>query len=610
MTNETIYKTSISNKLNPFISSLSTLIEEYKVIIVGISESLPKIESQIDDNVLEARELLNFIFSTGEKQESYGVKHEMDQFHHELNTALKTLKSSEDDDRAIFKKLKESISLSTKTLNKTEAIRNISENLKVFAINSIVYSQKSGNRGKGYQIISGEFIRLSEAIAAGTEQINLIAEEMHQQISDFHELIEQQEEFSRDHIEAISENSTNLLSKANKSVENFAIIINDLLDRIEKVKEPTARIMTELQKQDIIQQQLEHLMDSIKDILLIIENPVEYAEENTDQNIFTLLGILMVTVETQIKRISEDLYEMLDGMEVLFDDMNSSITDIDLDKNHFSQLVKPESDSCEILKSGQSVVDIIFSAPGEMIKTIKTDLNSSITGKDRITDYFSGIEEKIREEKKIALTFFPVIEAINNLLVLAKIEQARYELNISGQGKTGEGFFSSNVYSELSAIIEEIDLAHSTVADNLSDSIKSFASQKENFDGIEYRLNASGAIVEKTREMFIDNFELVINITNELFCHVTRHIQLFKSLRKLVADITDKIKICTDIKKIVDEELNKLGGPVDLEECIFRDVIIQNIVDKCTVEKERTTLAENFQEFRIEETTGTSITLF
>ena len=608
MSTNLIYEPTISEKLNPFISSLKKLITKYQNTIVGISQSLPKIENQIDDNVLEARELLNFIFSAKTQNTSYGVTHEISQFHKELNNALKTLERSESEDKEIFEKLRESIELSTYAIQKTKDIQNISESLKVFAINSIVYSQKAGIKGKGYQVISTEFIRLSEAIAGGTEKINLIGNEMFSQINDFHGAIKKHEDFARTKLEAISKDSGKLLEKANKSVENFSLILNDLLNRIEKVKDPTFKIMIELQKQDIIQQQLEHLMEAMQDITVVIEKNDSNIDERSR---FTLLNILMITIEKQIERISGDIIGMIDSMESLFDQMSTSIEDIDLDKNQFSVLVTSGTGENNNNQKNVSIVDMIFQTPGEMIRVINQDQKKSIQNKEYITSCFSGIEEKIRDEKDLALQFIPVIESIKNLLILAQIEQARYELNISGQTSSSDlSFFSENSYEDLSDIVEEIKSAHEEVTANLEESRILFTSQKENLKGLESQLTSSQNIIAKTREMFLENFNLVINITNELFKHVIHHVVLFKDLRQLVNNIKDEIHICTEIKEGVQQKLDNLGGSVTLEQSVFKDLVMKKIVERCTVDTERITLSQEFEELEIEESSSNNITLF
>jgi hypothetical protein len=117
-------------------------------------------------------------------------------------------------------------------------------------------------------------------------------------------------------------------------------------------------------------------------------------------------------------------------------------------------------------------------------------------------------------------------------------------------------------------------------------------------------------IIEKTEQVFVRNYEEVISITIELFDYLDKHINLFNSVRTLVNEIDSKMHICTDIRIGVEAELEEMGGPVPLEECLFKDLIIQKIVQKCTVESERTTLAMEISELEIEESSGNSITLF
>ncbi|MBI9109479.1 MAG: hypothetical protein JEZ04_22230 [Spirochaetales bacterium] len=614
MTNVNIVKKlSITSQLKPLASSLAILIKEYERIIVEISKSLPTIERQIDDNVMEARELLNFIFSNESPDNniasSYGVKHEIERFHSQLDIALETLKETEAMDKLIFSDIINSIDISTSTLKKMEEIYNISENLKVFAINSIIYSQKAGTNGKGYQIISGEFIRMSEDIAKGTNNINKLGQEMDSQISTLLNLLKEHEDFTSTHIEAISIDSKMLVNSTNSSVQNFSIILNDLLSRIEKCKDPTAQIMTELQKQDIIQQQLEHLMEAMNDILIIIdkhsfqlgsETEITNNEDARQEylSLYTLLNFLVVSTEKQIRRISSELIGMIDAMESLFTNMKTSIIDIDQDKDCFSRLVLADKND----KDNASVVNQIFQKPADMIKTVVNSIKFGMDQKKMIIDCFMIIENMILEEKESTQAFIPIIETINNLLVLARIEQARYTLNISN--------FSQSDFPELSKIVENVEQSHALVEHNLQTSINTFDSQKEKHNEMKEKLDNSLVILGKTENIFIENFESVMNITSELFNDINQYVDLFKMLRGLTDDMVAKIDICSDIHDNVDQQLEAFGGPISLEDCLFKDLIIQKIVDKCTVDTERITLNHEFTEFEIEGSSGNSITLF
>ena len=105
-------KIEISGQIQSFASSLNNYTKEYESILTDISKKLPAIEKQIDNNVLEARELLNFIFSSNTSETSYGVKHELNQFHKQLESALKILTESEKIDKGFYYG-KESLKLDT-----------------------------------------------------------------------------------------------------------------------------------------------------------------------------------------------------------------------------------------------------------------------------------------------------------------------------------------------------------------------------------------------------------------------------------------------------------------------------------------------------------------
>lgn len=609
--------TYTTEKLKEFISSQEKYTSEYESIMTDISRKLPQIERQIDDNVLEARELLNFIFSKESIEMNYGIQHELNEFHKQMKIALDTLKETQNTDRIVFSKLKNAIEISNNTVKRIEDIYNISEELKVFAINSIVYSQKEGSKGKGYQIISGQFITMSEEIAKGTSLINGLGEEMNSLINNFLEDIETHEEFKKNHIETVSRDSEKLISISRKSVENFSMILNDLLSRIEAVKKPTFNIMVQLQNQDIIQQQMDHLSEVLHDIVRIIAenrillnlNPSDnFVEEKKEEflNISTLLKFLLITTEKQMYRINREMLRMIDKMEAEFSIINRGITDVNLDKNHIGQLViSRESENAE-----GSIIHLIFQAPKKTINEIILNLETGQKQKKTIISHFSDIHELVLSEKKITTNFIPIIESINNLLLLARIEQARNNLNISGSQETGKGVFSKSAFSDLSSIIEDMDNSGDIISENLEMINSAFAGQREKYNQMKLNLNESSSIIENTEKLFTDNYNSVMQITDTLASEISAYSLLFSRLRELHSEMDKKIQVCTEIRVNIEDSMDFIGGAISLNDCSFKDTTIQKILEKLTVEEERTTIAEEFSELNIEKSTGNSITLF
>ncbi len=597
------------------------LISEYEKSIVEISQSLPYIEQEIDKNLKEAKYFLNFISSENDVTgEARGVKAELEEFYRQLQISLKNFIETDRLDKEIFEDLKESIESSSSSLRRIDAITDISDNLKVFAINSILYSMKAGSDGRGYQVISGEFIRLSEEIAGGTAEIRHVSDEADGEIKSFIEMVSQYEEYVVGQISNVTESSDALIKQTNKSVSNFSLLLDDLLQRIGSVKEPTSRIMVGLQTQDIIQQQLQHITEAMEDILMVVErtalDEADFLPSGGEpgrgsfeaRSLYTVLKHLLTVVEKQLVRLNNEILTMIEGLQNEFDQMSEAINDINQDRLHILQLV--DNNSGGSLEK-DSIVKLVFKTPVEMISRIIDGFDKSMKMKEDLLRLFRDIKGEVDRVKQIAEKFLPRVDSIRNMLVLAKIEQARYGLNVSSlNDRKSSGTLSQDSFLELSEIVNDVFLSQNLVQDKLFQSEAALREERLKHEEIQEGMTRSLKIIENTEEVFVRNYEEVISITIELFDYLGKHISLFKNVKDLVNQIDGKMHVCSDIRIGVEAELEEMGGPVPLEECLFKDLIIQKIVQKCTVESERTTLANEISELEIEGSSGNSITLF
>ncbi len=613
---------SISTQLEPFVSSLQIFINKYQEIMIKISESLPEIERRIEDNILEARELLNFLFAPTGQEQTYGVKNEIIKFRTHLDSILEDLGNMNEMDQQTLSDLKQAIEISNNTAKEMESIFNISENLKVYAINSIVNSRKAGESGRGYQMISSEFIKLSEHIASGTKEISEAGAQVQSEIETFLKAVEELEVYSDTHLADISKSSADIFKKANFSIGNFSSILNDLLDRIESSKEPTYQIMVELQKQDIIHQQLTHLVENINDILVILDNNSslldrygelqDESEIAESRSLYTLLIFLIENTEHQISRINSEFSEMVGGLERLFISMHESISDVSNDKNLFSDLVLSEgAGKAELnVHDKKSVINYIFDSPGQMLKDIKGDISSLVSMKKNILILFMDLEKKIELKKNQAEAFLPMIESIKNLLLLSRIEQARYRLHFSIAGTGHDDKFFKQSFSNLAEIIENISITHADVIGKFQHTQETFGMQESHYSKIEENFLDSARTLQQTKDVFLEHFETVMDITNELVSEISGYKSLFKELRTLNDVIESNLEVSSSIVQDVKMRLEGVGGLLPLEECHFKDIIYEKIVQKCTVAQEFETIKDNFTGFEIEEAGTNSITLF
>jgi ElaB/YqjD/DUF883 family membrane-anchored ribosome-binding protein len=260
---------TLLNSISPLYSSLSTLVEEYEGVLVSISHRLPKFEGKIRSNIQEATNIINSLFS----QDSNNTNNEFEikVFYDELENALQMLRLTEQEDHKNFNEIKSTIGISSEAIKKMENVFNISEDLKVFAINSIIYSNKAGENGRGYQIISSEFIKLSEKIAAGSKNISKLGLHLNSLMSSLISLFQEHEKFTHEHIATIASDTKSFLANANTNIKQFLDILDKHLNHIKEIQDPTEHIMVEIQRQDIIHQQLVHLLDTLKDLEQLVK---------------------------------------------------------------------------------------------------------------------------------------------------------------------------------------------------------------------------------------------------------------------------------------------------------------------------------------------------
>jgi len=606
---------SIVSLLAPFTSSLVDVKNEFQRIMVDIATRLPLLEENLGDETLEAREVLNFICSHNQSGKAYGVKYEIEKFNKQIEDSKEILNNLDKIDMGLFKRFRESMNASSVIIHKMDDILSISENLKVFAINSIVHSHNIGDNGRGYQVISGEFIKLSRMIADYTSEITGLGLELDDLINKkLYQFIETHDQYVEKNRSFMAEESSELISVLLERVEIFYNTINGFLDDTTLIQQPIGKIMMEMQKQDIIHQQLDHLLESINDISQTINsfsgemnNKGKTDEENKKEQVslLTLLHVLVVNTEHQLDRINEDIINLVSNLEVSFTDINNKINTLQKEKEAYRKHVLGTHSEKQ-----DSALEQMFQSSRVFVDKLQNNLSSIIIEKKDILSVYGDIADRILKEKQKAGKFLPVIDSITNLLTLAKIEQGRYQLNIGDLNDASDIGFSKDSMNSLQEIVSEIEHSYGLVKEDLNVSKSQVKSHEEQYEVIRKDLQQTLNFLSSIEDMFYSNFVNILDITKELFSSLEQYLDLFQSLRRLNQTMLEKVKISKEIHSIIDERLDAIGGKIDLEQCIFKDIILQKIVDKCTVMQERDSLKERFGELEIEDSSVNNITLF
>lgn len=181
--------------------------------------------------------------------------------------------------------------------------------------------------------------------------------------------------------------------------------LNNLLDDMSAVRVPIYEIILELQKQDIINQQMDHLLTAVGDVQKIVDENkdlfVEYDQKkNLDdyrdeyRHLFTLISFLLNSIEKHMTRINGELIELIDTMELRFSEIQKKITSIHSGKKSKSL------ERNKLIKSIQSVMTITENLSNELqqynnfferLRLLQSDM-------DREVSICSGLKKEVDED--------------------------------------------------------------------------------------------------------------------------------------------------------------------------------------------------------------------
>jgi len=569
----------------------------YESVNLQIADRLPKIEDKINKNINSVTKLQEMI------SDSCTIGHEADAFLHfnqNLNKTIKTLDDNKSIELEAFKELKETIEQLNTTIKRIINVDEISEKLKVFAINSIVYAQQNGERGRGYQFISEEFVKLSEDLAKSTKTIKGVGKDIENQSSSLLKILEDYNQHSIENNKYITDKYKTIQNNLEKDIKELSTSLDSCTSHLSNLKKPINNIMSMLQGQDIIHQQIDHIIKNIEESIevltknsLLLNSPDKNSNEYVD--IIALLNFLFITIEKQLKRTKTDLLKMIGRLEDPIKNIEETVNIVIKDRGLLDKKYK-------------SLVSKIFSKPLDTIQKVSKKVETNQIKQNNIVFKLKEIEDLMLKQTQLSKKFAPQMEMIKNLLFLANVEQKRNQLSIDLD--SSNSVFNESTFTELEEVIEKTGSSQHDLTKKIVTVVNIFNSQEVNIQKNKVGLNSSGDDLKKTEKVFYQDYEEYHRLTNELSSEIINYRELFAKLRELDNNLYEKINIFSSLKNIIiniTEDKDILG---DLNNNVFRDTVIQRVLDSLTVDEERVTILEEFPELDIEETTGSSITLF
>jgi len=352
-------------------------------------------------------------------------------------------------------------------------IKSLSEDLKIYSLNSMVVAIKAGKSGGGFSYITQELRIIADHTISQSE---ILAENANIIQNDFQSMKIKLKE-TDDKTNTLISTLNSELGEIIKRVNNTTIEIEESLNKetqcFNNIKEFVLSAMESMQSQDIIKQSLEQIITSTEKLnslnsgnmdgrdFLSISNDLNKTSliivKDVKQKLFKSTEKLRIKsdeIELEISKINslqyglnEKLYKSLGHLQpeimaesysnnflvikTLIGDVNTLTYDI---KNKFSEILKSLSSfpskvdqlgniniAARIEISKYSALEIIMGTVQDMVNlkvVIEKDILSSIEGSYKLNESLSIITEKIQEfnddEKSLRLIFNKNIQKNSN----------------------------------------------------------------------------------------------------------------------------------------------------------------------------------------------------
>jgi len=239
------------------------------------------------------------------------------------------------------------------------------------------------------------------------------------------------------------------ITEARKLLDNCPDVTGEyyeLLDDMSAVRIPIFEIIIELQKEDIINQQMNHLLEAVEDVQKVIDENqvlfVDYAEkivriENREEyrHIFTLISFLLNSIEKQMTRINAELLDLVQVMEDQCRGMKLKIDKIQSERHIL------EGNTDELNKSFQSILNITKNLSSELeqynnfferLRLLQDDMNREVS-------ICSSLRKEVDEDQSRFGGELPLSQCRFNSSIIKKIVS---KLTVEGERQTLRDEFS------------------------------------------------------------------------------------------------------------------------------------------------------------------------
>ena len=598
--------TDYSAILETTVKDIESFLQEVGRVYSFIAEKFPIIEQEMKNENEKANILLSYFISEEEDKKNFSddLKENQNDFLKSFDRMQKLIEN----DNSLSEALIQNVDKINIVVESIEQIKKLADQIKVYSLNAIIISSKHGSGGRAFGEISKNIINMSENSNEQAAQMNKMGHELFDRFENFKSEILKINEVQKNNFIIMKEQ---LYKEHNNMVNSFATfsnLISNILTRIDNTSDYIFEIMMVLPREDIIRQQTEHIIESIKSIVeenkkfvdyygsIVEDMDAEELEEDKNKSIehklldlLTFDDLVLNLIIENFKSIHKEISDTNSFIYKSLKEFEEILADISLDRDTIVEyMIGTESGKSEF---PFTVSNSIFEEYINFIKLYMENFQLSLTNKYKISDNNTTIIDSIEELENMFLETKNIAKAFNSINFLSKIE-----LEKNADVFTSSQTFSIETIESIAAnITETVDECLEQFKDIKADIIASINkfkisinSQSNEHDFIESMTENVSKRLEESKYIIDNNVKSLENHAKELFVLIDKTLIDLNSLNTLLAKINEITDIFDKMRSIIKEKKEKYYSSLGIEDWKIESDKYWDIINSYTIKKERT----------------------
>lgn len=592
--------------LEATIKDIQSFLLEVGKVYSFIAEKFPVIEQEMKNENEKASLLLSYFMNEEEDEKKFSddLKENQSDFLKSFDRMQKLI----DKDNLLSETLIQNVDRINTVVESIEEIKKLADQIKVYSLNAIIISSKHGTGGKAFGEISKNIISMSEASNEQAEQMNRLGAELFDRFESFKSEILKINEVQKNNFTIMQEQ---LYKEHNNLVNSFATfsnLISNILLRVDNTSDYIFEIMMVLPREDIIRQQTEHIIESIKSIVeenrkfvdyygsMVEEMNIKELEEDKNKSIehklldlLTFDDLVLSLIIENFKSIYEEISDTNSFIYKTLKEFEELLADISLDRDTIVEyMIGTESGKSEF---PFTVSDSIFEGYVNFINLYLENFQLSLTNKYRISDNNTNIIDSIEELENMFLETKNIAKAFNSINFLSKVELEKNS-NIFTTSQTFSMESIESIASNITGTVDKCLDQFKNIKLEIISSINKFKSsinlQSNEHDFIESMTENINKRLEESKYIIDGNVKRLENHTKELFVLIDKTLIDLSSLNTLLTKITEITDVFDKMRNIIKEKKDKYYNSLGIEDWKIESDKYWDIINSYTIKKERT----------------------